>query len=94
MEQKWLSSWFGIESWFDWRRTGFPALKAGDVAQFGKALPIRYMYPSPNQDPSYLTNYNSAVERLGSTNYIPSGQSKDHPYAKMWLIQGTSKPWN
>ncbi|MCA0231171.1 MAG: SusD/RagB family nutrient-binding outer membrane lipoprotein [Bacteroidetes bacterium] len=94
MEQKWLSSWFGIESWFDWRRTGFPTLKAGDVAQYGKALPIRYMYPSPNQDPSYLTNYNSAVERLGSTNYIPAGQSKDHPYAKMWLIQGTSKPWN
>lgn len=94
MEQKWLSSWFSIQSWFDWRRTGFPALKAGEVAQYGKALPIRYMYPVPNQDPSYLTNYNSAVERLGSTNYIPTGQSKDHPYAKMWLIQGTSKPWN
>jgi hypothetical protein len=94
MEQKWLSSWFSVQSWFDWRRTGFPALKAGEVAQYGKVLPIRYMYPVPNQDPSYLTNYNKAVDRLGSTNYIPSGQSKDHPYAKMWLIQGTSKPWN
>jgi hypothetical protein len=94
MEQKWLSSWFSIQSWFDWRRTGFPALKAGEVAQYGKALPIRYMYPVPNQDPSYLTNYNSAVDRLGSTNFIPTGQSKDHPYAKMWLIQGTGKPWN
>ncbi|WP_428657542.1 SusD/RagB family nutrient-binding outer membrane lipoprotein [Runella sp.] len=94
MEQKWLSSWFSIQSWFDWRRTGFPALKAGEVAQYGKALPIRFMYPVPNQDPSYLTNYNSAVERLTSTNFIPTGQSKDHPYAKMWLIQGTGKPWN
>ncbi|OIN60404.1 SusD/RagB family nutrient-binding outer membrane lipoprotein [Arsenicibacter rosenii] len=94
MEQKWLSSWFGIQSWFDWRRTGYPALKAGEVAQYGKALPVRYMYPVPNQDPSYLTNYNAAVERLGATNYIPAGQSKDHPYAKMWVIQGTGKPWN
>lgn len=94
LEQKWLSSWFGIQSWFDWRRTGYPALKAGEVAQYGKALPVRYMYPVPNQDPSYLTNYNAAVERLGATNYIPAGQSKDHPYAKMWVIQGTGKPWN
>ncbi len=93
MEQKWLSSWFGIQSWFDWRRTGFPALKAGEVAQYGDAIPVRYMYPSPNLDPSYLLNYNEAVDRLGATNFIPSGQSKDHPYAKMWVLQGTSKPW-
>ncbi|MBB5281943.1 hypothetical protein HNQ92_000064 [Rhabdobacter roseus] len=93
LEQKWLSSWFGIQSWFDWRRTGYPALKAGEVAQFGPALPVRYMYPSPNLDPSYLVNYTSAVDRIGTSPYIPSGQSKDHPYGKMWLIQGTGKPW-
>lgn len=93
MEQKWLSSWFGIESWFDWRRTGYPALEAGEVAQYGDALPIRYIYPDPNLDPSYLVNYDAAVERLGTTSHIPSGQSKDHHYAKMWLLQGTSKPW-
>ena len=93
MEQKWISSWFGIQSWFDWRRTGFPALKTGEVAQYGPVLPIRYMYPPANLDPSYLVNYNAAVGRLGATNYIPSGQSKDHPYAKMWLLQGNTKPW-
>ncbi|CAG5009331.1 hypothetical protein DYBT9275_04471 [Dyadobacter sp. CECT 9275] len=93
LEQKWISSWFSVQSWFDWRRTGYPALKTGPVAQYGPALPIRYMYPSPNLDPAYIVNYNAAVDRLGTTNYIPAGQSKDHHYAKMWLIQGTSKPW-
>ncbi len=93
MEQKWISSWFGIESWFDWRRTGYPALKAGVVAQYGDAIPVRYIYPSPSLDPKYLVNYDAAVSRLGSTSFIPSGQSKDHHYAKMWLLQGTSKPW-
>lgn len=93
MEQKWISGWFGIQSWFDWRRTGYPALKAGEVAQYGDALPIRYIYPSPNLDPNYLVNYDAAVSRLEATNHIPSGQSKDHHYAKMWLLQGTSKPW-
>ncbi|RRA98060.1 SusD/RagB family nutrient-binding outer membrane lipoprotein [Larkinella rosea] len=93
LEQKWISSWFSVQSWFDWRRTGYPALKTGPVAQFGAALPIRYMYPTPNLDPKYIANYNEAVSRLGSTNYIPAGQSKDHHYAKMWLIQGTNKPY-
>ncbi len=93
LEQKWISSWFSIQSWFDWRRTGYPVLKTGPVAQFGAALPIRYMYPTPNLDPKYIANYNDAVSRLGNTNFIPTGQSKDHHYARMWLIQGTSKPW-
>ncbi len=93
LEQKWLSSWFSIQSWFDWRRTGLPALKTGPVAQYGPALPIRYMYPSPNLDPAYIVNYKAAVDKLGTTNYIPAGQSKDHHYAKVWLIQGTGKPY-
>lgn len=93
MEQKWISSWFGIQSWFDWRRTGFPALKTGAVAQYGPALPIRYMYPTANVDPNYLVNYNAAIAKLTPTNYVPAGQSKDHHYSKMWLIQGTSKPY-
>lgn len=93
IEQKWISSWLNIQSWFDWRRTGYPALKTGPVAQFGPAIPVRYMYPVPNLDPVYLVNYDGAVNRLESTSYIPSGQSRDHAYAKMWLIQGTGKPW-
>jgi hypothetical protein len=93
LEQKWISGWFGIQSWFDWRRTGFPALKTGPVAQYGAALPLRYIYPTANLDPKYIVNYNAAIDKLGTTNYIPSGQSKDHHYAKMWLLQGTGKPY-
>lgn len=93
IEQKWISLWMGIESWFDWRRTGFPDLKTGPVTMYGDKLPLRFMYPSPNQDPKYLVNYNEAVERLEATPNVPTGQSKDHSYSKMWLLQGTGKPW-
>lgn len=93
MEQKWISSWLGIESWFDWRRTGLPDLHTGPVAQFGDKLPLRYMYPSPNLDPSYLENYEKAVGNLEATPNVPEGQSADHSYSKMWLLKGTNKPW-
>lgn len=92
--QKWISGWMGIESWFDWRRTGYPNLQTGPVALFGDKLPLRFMYPSPNLDPKYLANYDEAVNRLELTPNVPSGQSADHSYSKMWLLQGTGKPWN
>ena len=93
IEQKWISLWMGIESWFDWRRTGFPDLQTGPVTMFGDKLPLRFFYPSPNQDPKYLVNFEEAVDRLEATPYVPTGQSKDHSYSKMWLLQGTGKPW-
>lgn len=93
MEQKWIASWMSIESWFDWRRTGYPDLQTGPVAQYGDKLPLRYMYPSPNLDPSYLENYEKAVDQLEATSHVPEGQSADHPYSRMWLLQGTGKPW-
>jgi hypothetical protein len=91
--QKWISLWLHTESWFDWRRTGYPDLKTGPVAGFGAALPIRFMYPEPNQDEKYLVNYNAAVDRLEPTVYVPAGQTKDHHYSKIWVIQNTGKPY-
>lgn len=93
MVQKWISMWLNVEPWFDYRRTGYPALKTGPVTQYGPALPLRFMYPLPNQDARYLVNYNQAVDRLESTSYVPTGQSKDHNYSKMWVIQQTGKPY-
>ena len=93
MEQKWIAGWLTIEPWFDWRRTGYPLLKAGPAAMFGAGIPLRYAYPTPNQDEKYLVNYNAAVDRLEATIYVPSGQSKDHILSKMWVIQGTGKPF-
>lgn len=93
LTQKWTGSWLRPESWFDWRRTGLPALVPGEITQFGEALPIRYIYPSPNLDPNYLVNYKTAFDKLESTEYVPVGQSKDHNYSRMWLLQGTGSPW-
>lgn len=93
IEQKWISLWLYAESWFDYRRTGYPALVVGPVTQYGQALPIRFMYPVPSQDAKYLVNYNEAVAKLEVTSYVPSGQSKDHTYSRMWILQGTSKPY-
>ncbi|MDP2337374.1 MAG: SusD/RagB family nutrient-binding outer membrane lipoprotein [Bacteroidota bacterium] len=92
IEQKWISLWLNVESWFDYRRTGYPALVVGPVTQYGKALPLRFLYPVPSQDPKYLVNYNEAVSKLETTYYVSSGQSKDHTYSKMWLLQGTGLP--
>jgi hypothetical protein len=91
--QKWISLWLNVESWFDYRRTGYPNLKTGPVTQYGSALPLRFMYPLPSQDEKYLVNYNASVEKLEVTSYVPTGQSKDHSYSKMWLLQGTGKPY-
>ena len=91
--QKWVALWLNVESWFDWRRTGFPVLKTGPVTQYGPATPLRFMYPSPNLDPKYLVNYNAAVAKLQATVYVPVGQSADHNYSKMWLLQGTGLPY-
>ena len=93
LDQKWISLWLNVESWFDYRRTGYPALVVGPVTQYGKALPLRFMYPVPSQDPKYLVNYNEAVARLEVTSFVPTGQSKDHTYSRMWLLQGTNKPY-
>jgi hypothetical protein len=91
--QKWISLWLNIESWFDYRRTGYPVLIVGPVTEYGAALPLRFKYPVPSQDPKYLVNYTEAVAKLEATSYVPTGQSKDHTYSRMWLLQGTDKPY-
>ncbi|HWR99744.1 MAG TPA: SusD/RagB family nutrient-binding outer membrane lipoprotein [Prolixibacteraceae bacterium] len=93
MDQKWISLWLYAESWFDYRRTGYPALVTGPVTQYGPAIPLRFMYPVPSQDPKYLVNYNEGVAKLVPTSFVPTGQSKDHNYSKIWVIQGTGKPY-
>ena len=91
--QKWVALWLNVESWFSWRATGFPKIVTGPVTQYGAALPTRLMYPEPGLDPKYLVNYSAAVAKLEVTSYVPTGQSKDHPYSRMWLLQGTGFPY-
>ena len=91
MEQKWIASWTAAtESWFDFRRTGFPALKAGPVAK-RSVLPVRFYYMQ-NELNINEANANAALEKLEITNYSQA-DNKNSAWSKPWLIQGTGKPW-
>ncbi|NOR76630.1 MAG: SusD/RagB family nutrient-binding outer membrane lipoprotein [Draconibacterium sp.] len=92
MTQKYISMWLRTEPWFDWRRTGYPNFEVPyDSDQ--PALPIRFHYDTPNPpDPAYVARYNEAVDRLEKTQYVQI-QSKDDHRSRMWLLQGTDKPY-
>ncbi len=66
--QKWIALFYtGLENWFEWRRTGFPVLKAGPDNQNGGRIPVRYKYPlsEQSQNPEKLQE---AVSRQGADN--------------------------
>ena len=83
--QKWIANWtVAVESWCDWRRTGFPKFSFGS-AGVRNAMPLRYRYDI-NEKNRNLDNYNEAVNRLVETSQSgPEG--KDSAWSKMWLIQ-------
>ncbi|MCW9708802.1 SusD/RagB family nutrient-binding outer membrane lipoprotein [Fodinibius salsisoli] len=90
IEQKWISSFtMATESWFDWRRTGYPDLEAGPAA-VQPVLPLRFMYGNNELDTN-SSNANDAVEQLEETAYSTSGQNSS--WSKPWLLQGTDNPW-
>ncbi len=91
MEQKWISSWTAAaEAWFDYRRTGLPALKPGVVVK-REALPLRFYYSVSEID--YNTeNANAAIELLEETEFS-SVDGKNSAWSKMWVLQGTGKPY-
>lgn len=93
LTQKWAAMWLQAESWFDWRRTGYPNFEPAANPAYGPALPLRVAYPEPFADPKYVEKYQSAVDKLEKTSFVPSAQSNDHSYSKMWLLQGTGKPY-
>jgi hypothetical protein len=91
MEQKWIASWTSAaEAWFDFRRTGLPALNAGPSAN-RQALPIRFYYMTKELELN-PTNANIAVEKLETTAYTQA-DGKNSAWAKPWVAQGTGKPW-
>ncbi len=93
LTQKWVALWLQAEPWFDWRRTGYPALVPAANPAFGFALPLRFAYPEPFADPKFKEKYQEAVDKLEKTSYVPANQSSDHFYSKFWLLQGTGKPY-
>jgi hypothetical protein len=91
IEQKWIASWTAAaEAWFDYRRTGLPALQAGTVVK-REALPVRFYYSLDEIDFN-PENAKAATDRLEETPYTtPDGNNS--AWSKMWVLQGTGKPW-
>lgn len=91
MEQKWIASWqASVESWMDWRRTGFPHLEVG-WASFRAQLPVRFAYFNTELQ-NNPENSAAAIEKLQETDYS-TVDGKNSSWSKFWLIQGTNKPW-
>ena len=93
MTQKWIASWSAAaEAWFDWRRTGLPELKAGEVAKREK-LPLRFYYHLTSEIEKNRENAEAAIGKLEATQYLGDETSKNSAWSKMWLLQGTGKPY-
>ncbi|HOI49661.1 MAG TPA: SusD/RagB family nutrient-binding outer membrane lipoprotein [Prolixibacteraceae bacterium] len=93
IEQKWFASWTTAqESWFDWRRTGLPALVTGPLA-VRPVLPIRWYYHYDNEIAKNTANAEAAISRLEPTSYLGTDQSNNSAWSRPWLLQGTGKPY-
>lgn len=91
IEQKWIASWqASAESWMDWRRTGFPHLEVG-WASFRAQLPVRFAYFNTELQ-NNPENAAAAIGKLQETDYS-TVDGKNSSWSKLWLIQGTNKPW-
>jgi hypothetical protein len=95
--QKWIASWTSAtESWFDFRRTGYPALVSGPVAKC-PVLPVRLYYMLDERNLNW-TNTEAAENNLLLTSYSGYGADATNNYhnsawSKPWICQGTGKPW-
>jgi len=91
MEQKWIASWTAAaEAWFDYRRTGLPALQAGKYVK-RDALPLRFYYSVEEIDLN-PDNVSKAIENLEITEYS-APDDNNSAWSKMWVLQGTGKPY-
>lgn len=58
-----------FQSWFEYRRTGYPRLPAGPGLQNNGLMPTRLVYPVSVQSLN-RTNYNAAVQAMGGDNML------------------------
>lgn len=89
--QKWIANWTNAtEAWCDWKRTGYPDLKAGPKA-VRQVLPVRFVYSSEELNLNAV-NANNALNDLQVTNFS-GAQGTNSPWSKPWILQGTNEPW-
>jgi len=75
--QKWIALFYtGMEGWFNWRRTGYPAIEPSRENVNGDQIPVRFRYPDSEQALN-RENYQAAVESQGPNNIN----------TKMWLLE-------
>lgn len=85
MSQKWASNFTTVEGWFDWRRTGYPNIGGNVISGAqGAKIPVRYIYGESE------LNYNSENTATAISHLEPGVNDQ---WSKMWLLQGTGKPW-
>lgn len=85
LTQKWAAAFVTTDGWFDWRRTGFPNIGKNLMnGPQGEKIPVRFMY-GDNE-----LNYNGQNANAAIANLAPTTNDQ---WSKMWLIQGTGKPW-
>ena len=85
IEQKWIALFTTVEAWFDWRRTGYPELGKNLVnGPQGDKIPVRFYFGDSEK------NFNEENVNKAISNLQPA---VDDQWSKMWLIQGTGKPW-
>jgi hypothetical protein len=57
------------------------------------ALPLRWYYHFDNEIAKNTDNANAAIGRLEATQYKGTDQSNNSAWSKMWVLQGTNKPY-
>jgi hypothetical protein len=93
IRQKWIASWTAAaEAWFDYRRTGLPVLQTGPSAKRA-ALPLRFYYHFDSEIAKNTVNAEAAILKLEPTTFKGSDISNNSAWSKMWLLQGTGKPY-
>ncbi len=93
IKQKWIASWTAAaEAWFDYRRTGLPNLQTGGSAK-RVALPLRFYYHYDSEIAKNTVNAEAAILKLEPTAFKGSDVSNNSAWSKMWLLQGTGKPY-
>ncbi|MGV3763052.1 SusD/RagB family nutrient-binding outer membrane lipoprotein [Parapedobacter sp.] len=75
--QKWIASfYYGMEAYFEYRRTGFPNIVPGPDNVNDDQVPMRFRYPTQEQDLNG-ENYKAAIARQG----------EDDINTLMWLLK-------
>ena len=91
MEQKWIASWTAAaEAWFDYRRTGLPALQPGNIVK-RDALPLRFYYSVDEMD--YNPENTQTAINLLETTAFSAEDGENSAWSKMWVLQGTGLPY-